>query len=455
MRYSLPMLLCCAGALAAQVPTCALAVPAEPIGRWVAVPALPGMGRAVDTAAVAVRRRALLARIGRGIALIPAAHDRVIELDHQQDTDFRQDDTFFHFTDLETHDAWLLLTASDDSTHVTLLLPPRDSSEERWTGLQLGPDSLAARLSGIRDVVSTDSLEARFGLAAQTAGPVYVWLEGLSSDERQTVDLAFAGHTVRNLRPLVDSLRFVKDADALRRLRTAIDITVRGHIAGMQATRPGMWEYQLEAVIEGTFRAHGADRVGYPSFVGSGPNSTTLHYDVNRREMRAGDLVSVDAGAEWGQYTADVTRTFPVSGRFTPRQKAIYDLVLATQRATFDSVRPGVLLDDLDRIARRYMRDHSGKLCGTRTCDAYFVHALGHWLGMDVHDPGDHAIPLSPGVVLTLEPGIYLPAESLGVRIEDDVLVTATGGEWLSDKAPKTTEAIERLMGVTPRPSRP
>jgi Xaa-Pro aminopeptidase len=426
-----------------------------PLGRWTPVNELPGMGRSVDTAAVAERRRALLGRVGRGIVLIPSAHDRVIEVDHQQDSDFRQDDTFFHFSELETHDAWLLLTTSADSTHVTLLVPPRDTAEERWTGLQLGPDSVAARLSGIRDVVSTDSLEARLSLAAETAGPVYLSFEQLTSDERQVVDSAFAGHTFRNLRPLTDSLRLVKDADELRRLRTAIDITVQGHIAGMRATRPGMWEYQLEAVIEGTFRAHGADRVGYPSFVGSGVNSTTLHYDVNRREMHAGDLVSVDAGAEWGQYTADVTRTFPVSGRFTARQKAIYDLVLATQRAAFDSVRPGALLDNLDRIARRYMRAHSGKLCGARTCDAYFVHALGHWLGMDVHDPGDNGTPLAPGVVLTLEPGIYLPAESLGVRIEDDVLVTATGGEWLSDAAPKTTEAIERLMAPSVRPSRP
>jgi len=208
-----------------------------------------------------------------------------------------------------------------------------------------------------------------------------------------------------------------------------------------------MYEYEIEAALEAAFRRNGADRVGYPSIVGSGPNSTTLHYDVNRRQTRDGDLVVVDAAAEWGQYTADVTRTFPVNGRFTPRQKAIYDLVLATQQAAFDSVRPGMTLRDLDGIARSYMRDHSGKLCGDRTCDAYFIHGLGHWLGMDVHDVG---VPgrqrFEPGMVFTIEPGIYIPEEQLGVRIEDDVLMTPSGGEWLSAGAPRRTEDIERLM---------
>jgi Xaa-Pro aminopeptidase len=209
-----------------------------------------------------------------------------------------------------------------------------------------------------------------------------------------------------------------------------------------------MYEYELEAMLEEGFRRNGADRVGYPSIVGSGPNATTLHYDVNRRRSADGDLVVIDAAAEWGQYTADVTRTFPVNGRFTPRQKAVYDLVLASQQAAFDSVRPGATLRQLDGIARRYMREHSGPLCGeTTTCDQYFIHGLGHPIGMDVHDVGG-ARPFQPGSVITLEPGIYLPAEALGVRIEDDVLVTATGGEWLSAGAPRSTEAIERLMGT-------
>src|SRR5947199_8883594 len=420
-----------------------------PLGAWTPVPELPGMGRAVDTAAVAARRRALLARLGRGVVLIPAAHERQLERDYIQDNDFRQNNTFFYFTELETQDAWIVLTArGPDSVETALFLPPRNPARERWTGLRLGPDSTAARLSGIPIVLPTDSLEGRLRLVqSRVPGPVYVPLDDATREERRVVDLVFAGRDVRNLRPVADSLRMVKDADELARLRTAIDISVAGHVAAMQGARPGMYEYEIEAVLEAGFRRNGADRVGYPSIVGSGPNTTPLHYDVNRRQTRDGDLVVVDAGAEWGQYTADVTRTFPVNGKFTSRQKAIYDLVLATQQAAFDSTRPGTTIAQLNRVARDYMRAHSGTLCGAETCDAYFIHGLSHWLGMDVHDVGDYSTPLKAGMVLTIEPGIYLAQESLGVRIEDDVLVTATGAEWLSAKAPRTTAEIERLMG--------
>src|SRR5438132_3310436 len=422
--------------------------PVQPIGAWTPIPELPGMGRPVDTAAVALRRRALAAHIGRGVALIPAAHERDLERDYVQDNDFRQTNTFFYLTELETQDAWLLIVAGGEAATTVLFLPPRPAAQERWTGLRLGPDSTAARLSGIGRVLPTDSLDRVLAAALfRAAGPIYVPLDVTTRDETRLKELVFSGRDVRNLRPLVDSMRLVKDADEIARMRKAIDISAAGHVAAMQVARPGMWEYEIEAAVEASFRRNGADRLGYPSIVGSGPNSTTLHYDVSRRQTRDGDLLVLDAGAEWGQYTADVTRTFPVNGKFTPRQKAIYDLVLATQRAAFDSVRPGVTLRDLDRIARTYMRDHSGTLCGDRTCDTYFIHGLGHQLGMDVHDvnvPGRQR--LEPGMVFTIEPGIYLPQESLGVRIEDDVVATAAGAEWLSDKAPRTTDQIERLM---------
>ena len=433
------------------VPTLAAqgrASPAPPLGAWTPVPELPGMGRPVDTASVAARRRALLARIGRGVVLVPAAHERELERDYLQDNDFRQSNTFFYLTELETQDAWLLLIAGGGAPETVLFLPPRNPFQERWTGLRLGPDSTAARLTGIARVLPTDSLDPVLtALLARVRGPLYVPLDQATRDEPRLRDLVFVGRDVRNLRPVVDSLRLVKDADELARMRKAIDISGLGHIAAMQAARPGAREYEIEAALEAEFRRNGADRVGYPSIVGSGPNSTTLHYDVNRRQTRDGDLIVVDAGAEWGQYTADVTRTFPVNGKFTPRQKAIYDLVLATQQAAFDSTRPGATIAQLNRIARDYMRAHSGTLCGAQTCDAYFIHGLSHWLGMDVHDVGDYSTPLKPGMVFTIEPGIYLAPEGLGVRIEDDVLVTVTGAEWLSAKAPKTTAEIERLMG--------
>ena len=422
---------------------------AAPIGAYQVVPQLPGMGRAVDTAVVAARRRVLLRRLGRATVLIPAAHERNIEVEFVQDNDFRQDNTFFYLTQLETQDAWLLMTArGPDSVETVLFLPARTPSRERWTGLRLGPDSVAVRLSGIKTVLPIDSLENRL-LRARFAGPrpIYTVINSKTKGDSRISELVFSGADVRNVLPIVDSMRYVKDADEVARLRRAVDISVAGHVAAMRAARPGMHEYEIEAALEEGFRSNGADRLGYPSIVGSGPNSTTLHYDVNRRRTENGDLIVIDAAAEWGQYTADVTRTFPVNGKFTPRQKAIYDLVLGAQQAAFDSVRPGVTLFQLDAIARRYMREHSGTLCGDKTCDdrEFFNHGLGHPIGMDVHDVG-FGRPLEVGAVFTLEPGIYIQAENLGVRIEDDVLVTAKGGEWLSAGAPRTTEAIERVM---------
>src|SRR5256884_4165616 len=258
-----------------------------PIGAYTVVPELPGMGRPVDTAAVAARRRALLRRIGRGAVLIPAAHERNIEQDYVQDNDFRQDNTFYYFTELETQDAWLLMTArGPDSLETVLFLPSRTPSQERWTGLRLGPDSVAVRLSGITTVLPLDSLDSRLlriRFVGARGGPVYVPLGPATREERRISDLAFSGADVRNLLPIVDSMRVVKDADEIARLRRAVNISVAGHIAAMRVARPGMYEYELEAALEDGFRRNGADRLGYPSIVGSGPHSTTLPYDRDRR----------------------------------------------------------------------------------------------------------------------------------------------------------------------------
>jgi Xaa-Pro aminopeptidase len=220
----------------------------------------------------------------------------------------------------------------------------------------------------------------------------------------------------------------------------------------MGLIKPGVYEYEIEALIEYTFRRGAAERLGFPSIVGSGPNSVALHYDKNRRRTEAGDVVVMDIGAEFGYLTADVTRTAPVSGTFNPRQRAIYQLVLATQQIAIDSVRPGMDIPRLNQIARSYLRAHSDTLCGNVTCDKYFVHGLSHWLGMDVHDVGNVRTPFVPGMVLTVEPGIYLPQEGLGIRIEDDILVTPEGHEVLSAAAPRRAEEVEALMRKPRRP---
>jgi Xaa-Pro aminopeptidase len=404
------------------------------------------------------RRFALLAKLGTGVAIIPSAQVRSIEGDYPQDSDYREHNDFFYLTGLEAPGAWLVLVGRKSGRDLTLLfLPARDSTRETWTGTRLGPGTEASRLTGITDVRPAAKAEAEISelvLGADSparAGALYLsdrpqqdseFLRGLLlRDRRPSRPIK-----VEDLDPVMARLRLVKDPDELSRLRRGIEITVEALKESMKVARPGIWEYELEALIEYTFRRNGAERVGFPSIVASGPNAVTLHYDENRRQVRAGELVVEDVGAEFGYYSADITRTIPISGSFTPRQRALYDLVLGTQQAAIDSVRPGTNLAALNRIARTYMRDHSGDLCGSDSCVPYFPHGLSHWLGMDVHDVGSFGARLEPGMVLTVEPGIYLPSENVGIRIEDDVLVTAGGHEVLSRAAPRTAEEIEQTM---------
>jgi Xaa-Pro aminopeptidase len=431
--------------IAAQVP----GPPPDPVAE------LPGAGRPVAIAAHAARRQALLDRVENAVVVIPAAGQRDLEAEVIQDNDFRQDDYFFYLTGIETPGAWLLLAATEaGERQVTLFLPERNPRMEQWTGGKLAAGGDAARLTGIADVralVANDLGQAIRDALDRTTGVLY---STAYRDDRgkSLTDLGVAiDGRIRDITGVLNSMRVVKDSFELAALRRAIYITTEAHKAAMRTARPGMYEYQLEATIEYTFRNLGADRVGFPSIVGSGPNSTVLHYDVNRRKMEKDDLVVMDIGAEYGQYTADVTRTIPVGGTFTPRQRAVYNLVLATQRAAMEAIRPGVTFSGLNEVARRYMRDHSGDLCGTETCDRYFIHGLSHWIGMRVHDVGGNR-RLEPGMVFTVEPGIYIAAEDLGVRIEDDVLVTEDGYEILSNGAPRTIEEIENLMRAGGRP---
>jgi Xaa-Pro aminopeptidase len=438
LRYVLTLLLV-AAPMGAQAP------PSPQV-----VPELPGAGRQIAVDAHAARRAALLDRIGDGVVAIPSGVPFDLEQMVLQDRDFRPDDYFFYFTGLEAPNAWLVLSGSTEGEDQSILfLPPRNPRMEQWTGKQLGPGPDAVRLTGISDVraMNPDNISAVVeALHRDNTAPLFTILHRGAGVHPLVARWAGMGIEAMNIIPTVDSMRVVKDEAELASLRRAIDITTEAHKAAMRAVRPGMFEYQVEATIEYTFRNLGADRVGFPSIVGSGPNTTILHYDVNRRQVEDGDLILADIGAEFGQYTADVTRTFPVNGRFTERQKDIYNLVLGTQLAVIDVIRPGVTLRDLGLVAREYMRMNSGDLCGPVDCTQFFIHGLGHWLGMRVHDVGDDSMPLEPGMVFTLEPGIYIPGENLGVRIEDDVLVTENGCEVLSTGAPKTVEEIEGLM---------
>jgi len=411
----------------------------------------------VPTARLEARRAALLDRLGDGVAVLPSSTVKSIEGDYPQDSDYRESNDFFYLTGLEVPGAFLVLSARKSGPDQTFLyIPARDTLGEKWTGAQLGTAE-AGRLSGIAEVRPLSRAAGEIGdlvlgsSSPARRGALYLPERQAAANELlQELRLRWASEKrpvrSRNLDPELAALRLVKDQDELSRLRRAIAITAEGLKASMQSVRPGMWEYQLEATIEYTFRSQGAERVGFPSIVASGPNSVVLHYDKNRRQLEAGELVVEDVGAEFGYYSADLTRTIPVSGRFTPRQRALYELVRETQQAAIDSVRPGITLAALNRIAREYLRGHSGDLCGPDSCVPYFIHGLSHWLGMDVHDVGVFGARLEPGMVLTIEPGIYLPDEKLGIRIEDDVLVTAHGSEVLSRAAPSTPAEIELAM---------
>lgn len=408
---------------------------------------------------LSARRAALLDSIGTGIAVLRSATPRSVEGDYPQDSDYRERNDFFYLTGLEAPNAWLVLVARPDGNDETILyLPPRNPQRERWTGPRLGPGPEATALTGITDIRPADSAAAEVrrivlagGSPARTGG-LYLPEDRARQPAEPydgviaTTDAGGRGVEVQPLGQKTGALRLVKDADELARLRKAIDITAASLGEAFAAIEPGLMEYEVEAVIEYGFRRRGAERVGFPSIVGAGENATVLHYDRSRGGLEAGDLVVMDVGAEYGYYSADVTRTAPVSGRFTPRQRELYELVLATQQTAIDSARPGRTVADLNRIARTYMREHSSSLCGEVTCDTYWVHGLSHWLGMDVHDAGDYRTPLLPGMVLTIEPGIYIPSERIGIRIEDDVLVTAAEPEVLSAAAPRSAAEIERAM---------
>ncbi|HXS24282.1 MAG TPA: aminopeptidase P N-terminal domain-containing protein [Gemmatimonadales bacterium] len=417
----------------------------------------------VPVARLEARRAALAHRLGTGVAILRSSVERNIEGDYAQDSDYREDNDFFYLTGAEAPESWLVLVARDSApTQVILYLPPRDTvtpyTSEQWVGPRLNPGPAATALTGIKDVRSAERAEREisglvFGTDSTARRGVLYLKPGMNQEDspflRDSVAAVATAGGIRlgNLSQELAPLRLIKDDDELARLRKAIALTTQAERNAMAALRPDMYEYELEALIEYTFRRGGAERVGFPSIVGSGPNSVLLHYDKNRRRMEAGDLVVMDIGAEFGYLTADVTRTAPVSGTYTPRQRAIYELVLRAQQTAIDSVRPGMDIPRLNQIARAYLRAHSDTLCGrAATCDKYFVHGLSHWLGMDVHDVGDVRTPLAPGMVLTVEPGVYLPAEALGVRIEDDVLVTRDGHEVLSAAAPKRPDEIEAVV---------
>ena len=276
--------------------------------------------------------------------------------------------------------------------------------------------------------------------------------------------------TTVDLREILHEMRLVKDSDEIALLRRASEISAKGHVQAMRTAAPGRWEFEIQQALDGFCMANGAPRMAYPSIAGSGPDTVFLHWYRNNRQMQGGDLVLNDSGAEYAYYAADVTRTYPVSGRFTAEQRSIYDVVLSAQKEAIAAIRPGVAQDEIEKTSARVQAEglvRLGLLSGDverivkdRAYQKFTVHGVSHWVGLDVHDVGKYRVggesrKLEPGMVVTVEPGIYIPANmagvdskwwNIGVRIEDVLLVTPTGSECLSCAAPREPAEVEKTV---------
>jgi len=425
------------------------------------------------------RRRQLIRMMGRGsIAIIPAApvrtRNRDVEYSYRQDSDFQ------YITGFSESEAVAVLIPGRDHGEYLLFCRERDPKMETWTGRRAGTQGAVERydaddafpIGDIDEILpglveNCDRVFYTMGSHPEFDRHVLDWVkrirEGARSGSRAPDEFVSLEH-------LLHDMRLYKSRSEVRVMRNAAKVTCMAHRRAMQACRPGWHEYEIEAELLHEFRRANM-QPAYPCIVGGGENGCILHYTDNVAELRDGDLLLIDAGAEYDCYASDVTRTFPVNGRFSPPQKALYEVVLAAQAAAIEQVLPGndwnaphaaaikVLTRGLVKLG--ILKGRPAELIRKEAYRRFYMHRTGHWLGMDVHDVGDYKVGgewrvLEPGMVLTVEPGIYIPAGSrgvakkwwnIGIRIEDDVLVTHDGHEVLSDDAPKRVSEIEALMG--------
>lgn len=422
------------------------------------------------------RRAALLSAIGDGVAVIPTAPERL----RNRDTHFpyRFDSHFYYLTGFAEPEAVLVLTGGAERRSV-LFCRARDPEREIWDGFRYGPDAAKAGF-GFDEAWPIVELDARMpdlladrnavfspmGADAAWDARVIRWINAVRERSRAGV---VAPGEIRDVRASVDEMRLIKDATELDTMRRAAEISGRAHIRAMTVARPGMAEYEIEAELIHEFRRHGSQSPAYPSIVAGGVNACVLHYVENSAALRDGDLLLIDAGCELDGYASDITRTFPVNGRFTSQQRAVYELVLSAQRSAITAVRAGARWNEPHDAAVKTLAQgfiDLGLLSGTldevletETYRRFYMHRTGHWLGLDVHDVGDYKKNgewrvLTPGMVLTVEPGCYIAGDAdvppgfagIGIRIEDDVVVTETGVEVLTRTAPKSPDDIEALM---------
>jgi Xaa-Pro aminopeptidase len=425
----------------------------------------------------AARRKALLDAMGEGVMIIPAppTYLRNNDVEHE----YRQGSDLFYLTGFDEPESVLVLSSVHPEQRAVLFLRTRDPERETWDGPRLGVERAPATLA-VDAAFPIAELDQRLPAYLENVKRVHYRL-GLDRrfDERFLAALDVVRMRARRggeypteiVDPgaLVHEMRLFKSADEVATMKRAAAITRDAHLAAMRIARPGRYEYEVEAELLRSFRAQGSERQAYGSIVGSGPNATILHYRKNDRRLEQGDLLLIDAGAEYGYYASDVTRTFPVSGRFTAEQRAVYEAVLAAQLAAIDAVRPGATLDSIHDLTVSVLVDGLLSLGLVRGSKAeviekgeykqFYMHRTSHWLGMDVHDVGRYhragaPRPLEPGMVLTIEPGLYISPHAevdprfrcIGIRIEDDILVTPNGGENLTFDIPKSVADVESVL---------
>jgi Xaa-Pro aminopeptidase len=391
------------------------------------------------------RRAKLLAALKKGVGFLVA--------DSKNDPEQEDQANFFYFTGIydETQAALLLSPENPPEERERLFLPTARPERDRWTGYRaLLPNRAVEEHTGFSLIGHYEDFG--YWLAQQLARWKTLHYLGatLAFDAEPTrlyeIAEKAAKHVMDGKAGMVDShlalgrIRMVKEPREIEKIQKATDITIAGHLEAMRRARPGMHEWEVKQIVEDAFRKGGARKLAYGSIVGGGPDGCVLHYPDDDRVVEDGELILIDAGAEYDHYATDVTRTFPANGKFTPEQRKVYETVLKAQNAALAKLRPGVTWGELQRTAQKVIAD-AGYY-------DYFIHGLGHHVGLQVHDLGPWSVfePIAEGSVVTIEPGIYIPGKKLGVRIEDTVLVTKSGPKLLSGALPRDPDEIEKLM---------
>ncbi|MGO4879561.1 MAG: aminopeptidase P N-terminal domain-containing protein [Bryobacteraceae bacterium] len=402
--------------------------------------ARPGLA-AVGQDEYRARRAELSKSLHDGVVVLFAATDRGEE---NIRTGFFQEPNFYYLSGWKEPGAMLLVAPlQDDKPFSVLFLPRRHPDQEKWTGRKAGPeDADIAQVTGFDTVLPTESFESELHKQLDHYSRIYTIGEQNTTVLKQVAPL----RDVSSAYQLIARLRMHKSPAELALLQYSIDVTLDAHRAAWKRAAPGEYEYQVAATMTDVYFDAGCQRSAYAPIVGSGPNSTTLHYSRNSRRMDGGELLLMDVGAECDGYAADITRTIPVGARFTARQREIYEIVLGAQNAVIAAIKPGLPFGDLSKIAREYINTHGKDLHG-ETLGKYFTHGVSHHVGLDVHDATDFSQPLAEGNVITVEPGIYIPEENIGIRIEDMVEVTKDGAKLMSGALPRDPAEIEKALG--------